>query len=144
MGFKATDVTPLSVTGPTVLLPSSKDIVTKVFSVSRSETTSVLKAVLPADASIIDITRFGSTNSDAATTATVALTIQNNSGTLLSPVATDVKTAGNTTIFVQCPGLPNLESLPLNGDIRISAQYAETGTASTTGGPWLFRVQYVR
>lgn len=144
MGLKATDITPIATNGPSVLTPSSKDVVTKVFAVSRTDTTSTLKAVLPADASIIEMTKLGNTNSDAATTATVTVVVSNNTGAISTGTALDVKGAGTTTSLVQMPGLPNLEPLPLTGDLRITATYAETGAASTTGGPWYIKVLYVR
>jgi len=143
MGFLASDVTVISSTGPTVLIPSSKDETCKVFQVSRTQTVSTLEAVLPADASIIGVKVYGSTNSDAATTATVTITAANNSGTI-STGTVDVKANGTTTAIVQMSNLPNIEPRPLTGDITISAVYAETGTASTTGGPWKFLVEYIR
>jgi hypothetical protein len=144
MGLKLTDLTPISTTGPTANIPANKDIVTKVFAVSRSDITSTLKAVLPADASVIEVSKLGNTNSDAATTATVTIVISNNTGAISTGTALDVKTAGTTTTHVQMPNLPNIEPLPLLGDLRITATYAETGTASTTGGPWYIKVSYVR
>jgi hypothetical protein len=143
MGIKALDITPLG-NGVSALNPTSKDVVTKVFAVSRTDTASTLKAVLPADASILEISRNGNTNSDAATTATVTVVVSNNSGAISTGTAVDVKTAGTTTAHVQMPSLPNLEAIPANGDLKITATYAETGTASTTGGPWYFKVLYVR
>lgn len=144
MGLKTVDITPISSTGPTPLIPTSKTVEVKVFTVSRSDTASTLKCVLPADASIIEVSKFGATASDAATTATVTLTVANNSGTISTGTALDVKGAGLTTSHVQMTNLPNIEPLPLNGDLRINAVYAETGTASTTGGPWPIKVLYVR
>jgi hypothetical protein len=144
MGIKAIDITPISSLGPTVLTPVAKDVDVKVFAVSRSDTTSTLKCVLPADASILNIVKTGNTNSDAASTATVSLVVSNNTGAISTGTAYDVKTAGTTTGFVTMPGLPNLEPQPLTGDLKITATYAETGTASTTGGPWYFEVTYVR
>jgi len=144
MGLQAIDITPISSTGPTPLIPTSKDVVTKVFAVARTDTTSTLKCVLPADASIIEFTKLGNTASDAATTATVTLSMANNSGTMNTATALDVKGSGTTTQLVQMPGLPNLQPMPLNGDIKINAIYAETGVASTTGGPWYIKVVYVR
>ena len=144
MGLKQTDITPISTTGPTVTIPVNKDIVTKVFAVSRSDTASTLKAVLPADASVIEVSKLGNTNSDAGTTATVTIVISNNTGAISTGTALDVKGAGTTTSHVQMPNLPNLEPLPLLGDLRITATYAETGGASTTGGPWYIKVSYVR
>lgn len=144
MGLKATDITPISSTGPTPLIPVAKDAQVKIFAVSRTDTTSTLKAVLPADASIVEVTKLGNTASDAGTTATVTIVASNNSGAISTGTALDVKGAGTTTSLVQMPSLPNLEPLPLNGDIRITATYAETGTVSTTGGPWYIKVLYVR
>jgi hypothetical protein len=144
MGLKAVDITPVSTTGPTTNIPASKDVITKTFTVSRTETSSTLKAVLPADASILTVVKSVGTNSDAATTATVTIVASNNSGAISTGTAYDVKTAGTTAAIVQMPNLPNLEPLPLLGDIKITATYAETGTASTTGGPWYFTVTYVR
>lgn len=142
MGFLATSITPLTATGPTPLMPTSKDVVVKAFKVARTDTTATLKAVLPADASIVSVVLYGSTASDSATSASVTLTVANNSGTI-STGAYDVKTSGAVTGFVQMSGLPNIQPLPLLGDLRISATYAEVG-ASTTGGDWYVAVTYVR
>lgn len=141
MGFLATDLVPLQ--SPSPLIPTSKDLQDKIFQVSRTDTVSSVKAVLAADASILAITIHGSSNSNAATTATVTITVANNSGTI-STGTVDVKANGATTAFVQMTALPNLEPRPLTGDITISAVYAETGTASTSGGPWIFDVEFVR
>jgi hypothetical protein len=127
----------------TSTVPVAKDVQAKVFQVARSETSSVVKLILPADATILSVVREGSTASDAATTATVTITVANNGGTVSSK-ADDVKGSGATTGFVTMSSLPNAEPRPLNGDLTVSAIYAETGTASTTGGPWNYVVNYVR
>lgn len=142
MGLKASDITPLSTLS--ALTPANKDIVVKVFAVSRTDTTSTLKAILPAGSSVLEISKTGNTNSDAGTTATVSVVISDNSGAISTGTATDVRTAGTTSALVQMPSLPNLEPTPLTGDLRVTATYAETGAASTTGGPWYFKVVYVR
>lgn len=138
MGIKT--LTPSVVTPIT---PASKEIHVTAFQVARTDTASSVKDMLPADASILYILREGSTASDAATTATVTITVANNGGTV-STKADDVKGSGATTGFVGMTALPNVEPIPLNGDLTISAVYAETGTASTTGGPWNYVVAYVR
>ena len=143
MGFLNSDFTPLSTLGPTVLIPSSKDVTVKVFKVSRSDTTATLKAVLPADASVLAIKFFGGTASDAGTSATMTFTITNNSGTVSSGTY-DVKTNGATTGDPTLSGLPNVTPVPLTGDLQVKATYAEAGTASTTGGPWNCQITYVR
>lgn len=125
------------------ITPAGKDVQVKAFTVARTDTVSSVKAELPADASILSIVREGSVASDAATTATVTITVANNGGTVSSK-ADDVKGSGAVTGFVTMSNLPNLQPMPLNGDLTITAVYAETGTASTTGGPWNYIVTYVR
>jgi len=142
MGFRATDIVPLQSVSP--LIPVSKDVAVKAFSVLRTDTSATVKLILPADASILNIIMLGSSNSDAATTATVTLTVSDNTGTISTGTAVNVKTAGATTAIVQMSALPNLQPLPLAGDLKVNATYAETGTASTTGGPYTFIVTYVR
>lgn len=148
MGFKLVgDVTIINTNGPTPITPVSKDVVAKVFSAARTDTASTVKAVLPADASIIGIRMFGSTNSDAGTTATVTVTVSGVFAGTISTGTVDVKANGATTATVQMSALPNFENVPAatnTGDLSIAVTYAETGTASTTGGPWYFIVEYVR
>ncbi len=127
----------------TPITPASKDVQITAFQMARTGTASAVKDMLPADASILYIVREGSVASDAETTGTVTITVANNSGTV-SSFADDVKTSGAVTGFVQMPSLPNLEPLPLVGDLTISAVYAETGAASTVGGPWNYIVAFVR
>lgn len=141
MGFLATDFTPLQ--SPSPLIPSSKDVVVKVFKVARTDTTTAVKAVIPADASILSVVFYGGTASNAGTSATITLTAANNGGTVSSGTY-DPKTNGAVTGLVTMSGLPNVQPVPLNGDITISAVYAETGTASSAGGPWNVAVTYVR
>lgn len=141
MGIKQSDLlTPLA-SGPSPLNPSGKPIYCKVFQVLRTTTASTLMAMLPAQASVISIDLMGSVNSDAGTTAAVTITVTSNAGTL-STGTVNVKTVGNVTGPLTMSNLPNLEPLPLQGDLKINAVYAETGTVSTTGGPWNFVVWY--
>lgn len=143
MGIKQTDLVPISSTGPTVLIPTAKDLVCKVFQLSRTDTTNTLKAFLPADATVLGVKIYASTNSNAGTTATATIQIINNTGTI-STGTVNLLTGGATTAEVQMSALPNIEPLPLLGDLQIKAQYAETGTASSAGGPWVFEIRYVR
>jgi hypothetical protein len=138
MGFRT-----LSPANISPITPTPKDVQVTAFAVARTDTASSVKAAIPADASILYVLREGSVASDAATTATVTITAANNGGTVSSK-ADDVKGSGATTGLVTMSSLPNLDGLPANGDITISAVYAETGTASTTGGPWNYIVAFVR
>lgn len=142
MGLKQVELVPISSLGPTPLIPNSKDELSKFFQVSRTDTTATLKCVVPASTSPALLMLYGSTNSDAATTAAVSFSISNNTG-VVSTGTVDVKASGATTAFIQMTNFPILEQLPSNGDYRISVTYAETGAASTVGGPWRVRVVYV-
>lgn len=142
MGIKQSELVTPNSNGPTPLIPASKSDTSKFFQVSRTDTAVTLKAVAPAQASIFDVSLFGSINSNAGTTATLTVTIANNTGTI-STGTVNLLTGGATSASVAMTNLPNIEPLPLLGDLKISVQYAETGTASTLGGPWVMRVNYV-
>ena len=142
MGLKQIELVPISSLGPTALIPAGKDELNKFFQVTRADTVSTIKCVVPASLSPILLAFYGSVSSDAGTTATVTVTITNNTG-VISTGTVDVKANGATTAIIQMTNLPLIEQLPSNGDYRISVTYAETGTASTVGGPWRVRVIYV-
>lgn len=144
MGFKTTDVAPNASYGPTVTTPFAKDVAVKAFQVSRTDTTAVIKAVLPADATIIDIRLVG-VASNAGTTGLLNIGTTAAANELL--VAQDVRAVSGmtrpTTSFNQAV-LPNLEFALGSGDIPLYAKYVETGAASSAGGPWTVIVEYVR
>jgi hypothetical protein len=142
MGFKAIDITPIASYGPTSTTPCNKDVVVKVFAVSRTDTTATVKCVLPGDATIIDMRVFNPTASDAATTAVISVGIPGANTQFLNTV--DVKTAaGMIRPTTKLVGVMNLDNPPAS-DLMINAIYAETGTASTVGGPFYVIVEYVR
>ncbi len=142
MGIKQVELVPVSSTGPTPLIPASKSDTSKFFQASRTDTSARVAALLPAQSSVFEISLFAGGNSNAGTTATLTVTISNNSG-VISTGSVNVLTNGNTTAPIAMSALPNIEPVPLNGDLKISVQYAETGTASSAGGPWVLRVNYV-
>lgn len=139
MGIKQSELIPVGVLGPTPITPAAKPDLSKFFQVTRTDIASVVKARLPANASVVVVTLYGSVASNALTTGTVTINITDNTG-IISTGTVDVKTSGATTALVQMSNLPLLESNPPTGDISISAVYAETGAASTLGGPWKVRV----
>jgi len=142
MGFKQADVVPFM--DPSPITPAGKSEVIKLMQVTRTDTTNTVKCVLPAQATILSIVMFPSTASNAGTTAAVTITVSNNTGVIATGsgnlLTAGIGTNGGSIVMT---GLPNLEPLPLLGDLVIRAQYAETGTASTLGGPFIFRVNYV-
>lgn len=143
MGFKAIEMTPIASNGPTVLTPVNKDVVAKAFAVTRSDTTTSVKCVLPADATIISFSLYSTAVSNAATTANISVGIPGNATYFIN--AADVKTAaGRIALTSNLTNMFNLENTPLGADIQLTATYAETGTASTSGGPYYVLVEYVR
>ena len=142
MGFKQIEVVPPQISP---LQPSGKAHQIKVFQVSRTDTVASVKAMLPAQASITNIYLYGSTASNAGTTATLVVTVTNNSGTISSSGNVNLLAAGvgATNTLLNMTNLPNIEPLPLLGDLKINAIYSETGTASSAGGPWKVAVEYV-
>jgi len=145
MGFKQVDLVYPGSTGPTAISPSPKEGSLKVFQVSRTDTTASLKAVLPADASILGFLIYGAA-SNAGTTATISIgSTSANSNEFVN--AQDVKTTGGLiipTASVNSANMPQLENIPLGADIQIYAKYTESGTASSAGGPYKVAIWYVR
>jgi hypothetical protein len=144
MGIKAVDLNPVSTIGPTAISPASKYRALSFFQLTRSNTVASTKDVVPADASITAIRIFGAPVSNAATTASVTINISNNTGVISTGSVNLLTSPTVGSLEVPMTALPNLEALPLSGDLIISAVYAETGTASTLGGPWNFQVDFVR
>ncbi len=52
--------------------PKPRELLTKIFKISRSDTTAAVKAALPKSAYILGAYVIGGTASDAATTATIS------------------------------------------------------------------------
>lgn len=141
MGFRQIEVTPTNITATT---PAGHDVLCKMFQIARTDTTSSIKMELPVDSTIVGIDIYGPA-SDAATTAVVSVGTTTSSNEIIS--GQDVKTAGgkiNVTSAWQSATYPNIIGVPLSGvDLNIYGKYAETGTASTTGGPYKVVIMYV-
>lgn len=116
----------------------------KTIVVSRSNTTKDLRAMLPAGAyfTAILVNNTSGAASNAATTAAVTVFAGNNTTQLATA---DVKTA----VAPSVPSLANLDTIASvlgnnsRADIPVYIQYTETGTASSTGGPWAVTLEYV-
>lgn len=125
---------------------NSKGVSVKSIRVARTNTTAAVLAVLPQDATVLNVTLSGMTASDAATTATVSVGTTSTATEWIN--AFDVKTAGTgagQNLPPMVAGLGNITTgLPAGTDVQIYAKYAETGTASTTGGPWYINIYYTR
>lgn len=144
MGIKAVDLNPVSTIGPTAISPASKTRVVSYFQLKRTDTVASTKDVLPADASLLSIVLFGAPVSNAGTTATATINVSNNTGVISTGTVNLLTSPTSGTVTVGMSALPNIETLPLLGDLTISVVYSETGTASTLGGPWTFEANFVR
>lgn len=150
MGYNTQDLNPLNPAYPTPLVPVRKEFAIVPFSVSRTETTVGTKqAVLPDDATILGIRYYNNTAaSNAGTTATVTITatpLGPGSGGAYVLGTFDAKGTALGSGFITSSTEFNLfRAGAQTGDILITANYAETGTASTTGGPWIFLIEYTR
>ena len=120
--------------------PPAAHIITKTVKVTRSDTTAFDAFWLPKGAVVSGAYVMGQTASDAATTAIVSL--GSNPGTTDEVIsAFSVKTNGAGYYAVTTTEGTKIGE-QVTTDTLIKAKYTETGTASTTGGPWLCKVEY--
>lgn len=121
--------------------PPAIEVLTKTVQVTRTDTTAFEAFVLPRGAVVAGAYVLGNTASDAATTAT--LDVGSNPGTTNEALAAfDVKGATGQGYATGGAKAGTSMGSQLASDTLIKAKYSETGTASTTGGPWLVKVEY--
>lgn len=116
---------------------TSRVVVSKFATIARTNTTAKQLFTLPAGAIVVGVQSFWAANSDAGTTATFSVGISGGSATAFVN-AVSVKTGNNT---LNTHSSANLYAA-LSADTIITGIYAETGTASTTGGPINVRIDY--
>lgn len=120
--------------------PPSPEILSKTVQIARTDTTAFDAFVIPKGAVICGAYVMGTVASDASLTAVVQ--VGSNPGTTNECVASfSVKTNGVGYFAVGAQGGTSMGA-QLTADTLMKARYAETGTASTTGGPWLVKVEY--
>lgn len=122
--------------------PKTRESLEKVVKIVRTDTTAFVGAWLPKDAVITGMYVVGQVASDAGTTGTISVGSTATSNEYLS--AYDVKTAatgeGYNPAGAAAVGTAFMEKLTSNKPVY--AVYAETGTASTAGGPWYVKIEY--
>lgn len=134
---------PSKFTYPSTITPKAYESLTKYIRVSRTDTTAFKALILPKYAIPVGFYVLGKVASDAASTATI------NLGT--SATATewingyDVKTAATATGYnpVGSKIAGTVIATQLTVDTPLYAKYAETGTASSTGGDWYIKIEYL-
>ena len=122
--------------------PKPRDSEFKVVAITRSDTTAFVGAHLPRDAVIVGMYVIGAAVSDAASTATISVGSTSTSNEFLA--AFDVKTAATGEGYspAGAAAVGSAFMSKLTADTPVYAKYAETGTASTTGGPWYVKIEY--
>jgi hypothetical protein len=114
---------------------TSHTISTAINTVARTDTTAKNLFLLPAGAIPLDVILTGRTASNAATTATVSVGVTGTATFYVN--AADVK--GNNG-KISTAGALGLGAVPAT--LQVIGTYAETGTASSTGGPWTVTMLY--
>lgn len=122
--------------------PKPREIYTKFISIARTDTTGTEKAKLPKGAILVGAFVLSGTASNAGTTAVISVGTTATSNELVASY--DVKTAATGEGFspVGAAAVGTAFATALTADTSIFGIYAETGTASTTGGPWVVRLDY--
>lgn len=120
--------------------PPASDLRTKIVQVARTDTTAFDAFVLPKGSVIAGAYILGSVAANPLTSAIID--IGTNPGTADEIVDSfDVKTNGKG-YFAAGAAVGTAMGAQLTADTLYKAKYTEAGTASTTGGPWLVKVEY--
>lgn len=119
-------------------MPQNRGLSYLVGQVARTDTTAKTLGVVPRGGIPVSVMWTGVANSDAATTATLSAGYTTGAEFIN---AVNVKT-GSTSQNVPASGAALGAALSSTVDTTITGIYAETGTASTTGGPWTVVIGY--
>lgn len=125
---------------PNITVTSNvKDIYSKSFVVSRTNTAQALFAKLSSNAVPVEfnVANLGNTVANGVTSSNITIAMGNTSTLVASP---DVKTT--TTASGALYNLDTVANIP-GFDIPVYAQYVDVGGAATQGGPWLVTIKYI-
>ena len=122
--------------------PKARESLEKYVKIVRTDTTAFVAGALPKDAVVTGLYVIGHVASDAATTAVVSIGTTTSANEILASF--DVKTAATGEGYspAGAAAVGSYMCSKLTADTPIYAKYAETGTASTTGGPWFVKIEY--
>ena len=121
-----------TVTAPAV------ELLTKTVQVVRTDTARFDAFALPKGVVIAGVYVLGTTASNAGTSATLTVGTSTAGTEILN--AFDCKT--NYGYVPAGTAAGSAIGTQLTADTLFKAVYAETGTASTAGGPWIIKVEY--
>lgn len=124
------------------LTPKARSLLTKMGTIARTDTTATVLFDLPKDALIAGIYVIGDAASDAGTSATIGIGSSTSANEYMASY--DVKTAATGEGYNPAGGAAVGTAMvnKLSADVSVYGKYAETGTASTAGGPWVVKVEY--
>jgi hypothetical protein len=117
-------------------------VASKIATVARTDTAAKNLFKLPPFSQVLDVSVMSGAVSNAGTTAT--LSIGKTGSNTFFVNALDVKGAtgsGKTRPTVGASSLAT--NLSSTADTQVVGIYAETGTASSAGGPWTVQVDYI-
>ena len=126
-----------NITVSTVTPPAIENLC-KTFQILRTDTARFDAFFLPKGAVVSGAYVLGATASDAATTATVTV----GTGAAGTELINGFSVKSNNGYNAVGSAAGSSVGTQLSADTLYKAVYAETGTASTTGGPWLVKVEY--
>lgn len=111
-----------------------------VGSIARTDTSAKVLGHLPKDAIITGVTIYSPTVSNAGTTATITVGYSGGSG---HEILNGMDVKGSTGSGQQNPTTATGLNSQLTADQTVIGVYAETGTASSAGGPWMVSIEYI-
>jgi hypothetical protein len=123
--------------------PKPRSCQEKFIKVVRTDTTAFVGAWLPKDAVITGLYVIGQAASDAGTSAVIDV---GSTSTATEYIASyDVKTAATGEGYnpAGAAAVGSAMASKLTADTPVYAKYTEAGTASTAGGPWFVKLEYV-
>jgi hypothetical protein len=122
--------------------PKPKNTYVKFGSLSRTDTTAKELMVLQKGVLVTGLYVIGSAVSNAGTSASIGIGTTSDANQIMTGF--DVKTAatGEGYVAAGAAAVGSAMAAPLTADSVIYGKYVEAGTASTSGGPWVIKVEY--
>ena len=123
--------------------PKPRSAQEKFIQIVRTDTTAFQGAYLPKDAVVTGLYVIGHVASDAATTATIGIGTTTSANEIMASYDVKAAATGEGYSAAGAAAVGTYMASKLTADTPVYAKYAETGTASTTGGPWFVKIEYV-
>ena len=120
--------------------PKPRSTQTKMFQVTRSDTSAAIKTWLPKNSVITGEYIIGAVSSDATTSAAVSVGTTASSDELISAFSV-LTTTGEGYHAAGAASVGSAMATPLTVDTPVYAKYAGVG-AESTGGPWTVKIEY--